>query len=207
MGLTRVQRSELTDRLRRFFGLVGGYESQLETVLNPVVLVQDLEQPPYRQSTTGFMAGATQAAVVGSRNLALIENPVSGPPAVVIDELRVSSATAGAIYVVVGSAGYPGLTPTDTFSTDRINRSTAGVFSRTILAPRLYLGATGAGPFTTEAIGVITVTAGVERVLRWPLVIRPGAAAGVWCDAANVTLGANFCGRVFSDPSLLAQLP
>jgi hypothetical protein len=44
-----IQRGELTDRLRRFFGINGPYQGQLESVSSPVVIAQDISQAPYRQ--------------------------------------------------------------------------------------------------------------------------------------------------------------
>lgn len=204
MGLVKAQRSELTDRLRRFFGLVGGYDSTLETVINPVVQLQDLSAVPYRQSVQGFMAGSSLAAAVGAKNFLLISNPVGGPPIVVIDEIRAWSASAETAFIVQGTVP-AGAVATPTYATDNLPPGSGALYAPVELAPRLQTGNTIAGPFTITAIGRLGITAGVEAIYKLPLGIAPGGAVGIWGATNNVTLAANFSGRVFSDPSLLSN--
>lgn len=49
MAFLGIQRGELTDRLRRFFNIVGSYQGSVDELVSPVVLGQRLDQSPYRR--------------------------------------------------------------------------------------------------------------------------------------------------------------
>lgn len=55
-----VQRGELTDRVRRFTGLVGSYSGAVDELLSPVLVAADLNVPPYRLVGQQFYGHTTE---------------------------------------------------------------------------------------------------------------------------------------------------
>lgn len=66
MALSKVQRGELTNRLRNFFGLTGSYAADLDTTVSAVATVQNLDDPPFRQIGYRWFFSKVLAPVAGS---------------------------------------------------------------------------------------------------------------------------------------------
>lgn len=61
MAQIPFQRGELTDRVRRFSGLVGPYSGVVDELVSPVILAADLDVPPYRLVGQRWYAHTNQA--------------------------------------------------------------------------------------------------------------------------------------------------
>lgn len=59
MAQIPVQRGELTDRVRRFTGVVGPYSGSVDELVSPVLVGADLTTPPYRLVGQQFFAHTT----------------------------------------------------------------------------------------------------------------------------------------------------
>lgn len=93
-----IQRGELTDRLRRFFGLRGSYRADVDSVLAPVAIAQDISGPPWRQ--TGLRVFGARALAPGVGNMSLVQVvPLSGL-VLVVDQIVMSCNQATAIWNV-----------------------------------------------------------------------------------------------------------
>lgn len=68
MAQIPVQRGELTDRVRRFTGLVGGFSGRVDELLSPVIVAADLNVPPYRLVGQQFFASTGAITPDGSGN-------------------------------------------------------------------------------------------------------------------------------------------
>lgn len=205
MPLHKVQRGELSDRLRRFFGIVGNYAPQLEAIVNPVALVQDLSAPPFRLNAIGWIVGASQVAGAGQQSEIHLAN--SGSQLVILDELIISTAAAAgeACFIMQGIEQAVG-TLTDAISMDA--QTISGPFAPTVPV-RLRSFLVPAGPSTTVVASVVNVpapTSGALRVpLGWTLPPNQGAGnfvVGVRSSSVNQSIRVHAIGRIITDESL-----
>lgn len=96
MALSKVQRGELTNRLRNFFGLTGSYSADLDTTVAAVAQVQNLDDPPFRQIGFRWFYSRINQPVAGSYTRTLFtpeDNAIA-----VIDSLLIHNSDVAAHF-------------------------------------------------------------------------------------------------------------
>jgi len=95
MALSKIQRGELTNRLRNFFGLTGNFAADLDTTVAAVATVQNLDDPPFRQ--TGYRFFCTYPAPAVALDISALSIKPELNVSAVVDRIWVSctDATAG----------------------------------------------------------------------------------------------------------------
>lgn len=102
-----VQRGELAQRLRNYFGVVGGVAPELRSEVSAVAVGAELTRPPYRtpQDERSFYTQASAPAVAAQLSYGMLHaDQVAVPPLtrngfVRVERVRVSSATAGIVVL------------------------------------------------------------------------------------------------------------
>lgn len=150
MAQIPFQRGELTDRVRRFTGLVGPYAGVIDELVSPVLITQDLSRAPFRLTGRRFFATVGQGAPTDDIIVSLCHSSPANPSqrlgVSVIDQLR---------YDIVG---WDGSTPYSVISyiAQRDSPLPGGTVELDLPIPE---GAPASGPFL-QAPGFCQVTVG-----------------------------------------------
>lgn len=203
--LAPIQRGELVTRLRRFFGVTGGFDASVESVVNAVVSVQDLSEPPYRQSVVGFSGNVNQAAVGAQFSVGELRNP-AGASLIVVDRVicRASGlAAASDFFLRLGGPQAFTVFSTNSANTDGAPLDTAN--APQVTPPQQFAGTTAAGPFVGTVIASKQASAAGTVDFLGPFVLLPTHALSVTMGVVNLALSVTFQGRIFTDPSLATR--
>lgn len=211
MPLHPVQRGELTDRLRRFFGLTGSYRADLEAIVNPVAVVQDISQVPYRfQSVQGWQSYDALGAVAAVSGFAQWRNPAGSGAVMIVDRLsaRTLAAVATAeFFVRIGNGatvGAPLLSQAN--SADGL-MDAGGVGFPKPLAITVGLYTDGTAPVGRSVDNAPAASTTAWQLIECPpWVIPPGFAISLLCSPVNTAFYVRARGRFVHDPALARQI-
>lgn len=206
-----IQRGELTDRLRRFFGITGRVPSQLDETVVPVANLQQLDQPPYRLSERGFSLNDELAAAVGFPSMLVATIPLPGGVvtptrgAMVVTQIHLANPNAGAAAVTlrisfnqVGTvAGWT--LRQQAFDLDRVVNS---VGTDVRLPPRLYArNDVAIVGFEMDRWTLTATTGDVMQTLNPPIVCGPGVEL-IIAGANNAIIRGTFRGVYYPEVML-----
>lgn len=180
MAQIPFQRGELTDRVRRFSGLVGPYSGSVDELVSPVLVTQDLARPPFRLVGQRYFCSAVQANPPDDFLVQLCHSDAAGNPATgvaVIDQLSYElvgwNGTAYAVTTYVAQRTTP--LPASTTFLDLPIPEAAPVSGPFIRAPGFISAAPG--PPLGPRLQLTTVLSELQQVrLPVELVLRPGCS-------------------------------
>lgn len=200
-----VQRGELAERLRRYFGLVGGINPELRSECSPVAIVEDLDRAPFRsvREATAFHTGI-QAPLVAAQlstaglccdDTALPPNTVNGY--IRVDEVVASSGTGQELELWWGNDNLINIEPLSVPSESPFQDGLPNV-ARRIVPVRPWVSSLAAIPGGWRKIGSQFVAAGQPAVFTGPFGWYPQGFRErtllVKATALNITIFAQFRG-------------
>lgn len=190
MALITIQRGELTERLRRFFGIVGSYAGQVDTVSSPVVVAQNLDLPPFRQDGVRFFTARSLAPAAGQ--VGIFRIATTGKAVAVVDQICIynNAATAGGFRLQF-QAGVSGGSQND------------GKVPELSTIPLPYIGAVNsfgsvaAVPPAANILYQLAVNATSTLILPTEITINPGFVLEINSELAANAVRFSVSGRVW----------
>lgn len=163
---TKVQRGEMTDRLRRFFGIVGPYDSTVDETVSPVATVQNLDSPPFRENGLRFFHAfkASPGAGLGAE---LVLTPQPGLIAVV-DQITLYNSSSNAQRFFVEIIGVPAVGTNNVVIPEQSKLSSGALPQGGIIT----VNSTPAGPLAPTGIELYDLGLGATSQLILPCEIQ-----------------------------------
>jgi hypothetical protein len=219
MGFLPIQRGDIADRLRRLFGITGSYKGTIDENTSPVVVVQQLDVPPYpllQRNVQGLLVGGATAN--GTAPWVSCLAFATFPGVIVVDRIhavRLETAlpTTGNSWLLLLGQRQPNTTVND-FCVD-VAGSQAAVDPNFGADPQLSAAGLRSGAVATAGVRGLTIDqrgGSLDSIdLVGPWVIPPNQALTVFGPAesdgvSTALIAVSFYGRAVADRALAQSI-
>lgn len=180
-----------SNALRKAFGVLGGFRIRLDETVVPVAVVDTFDSDGFKAAGGGIEQGA---GGVGVMNVHALANPPDSGVLLRVDEITVSSGTAGNLTYFFGiHAGAAGLAAPGVGGLSFLDMRGSNAVNQFVPAGQVVEGTSGAGGVAGSLVGIVTSSA-VARPssISLPYRLTPGFTAVVQIQDDNVELNSSW---------------